>query len=147
MSPRLRHLTTLENLPRETIERLLDRAEALRDACAHGTRKLDMLAGRTVLNLFFEPSTRTRTSFELAARRLGADVINFDIGFSSTSKGEELFDTLHTLEAMHLDAIVVRHKQIGHAGRTGAPRDEWRVGDQCRRRQSRASHPGSAGRA
>jgi aspartate carbamoyltransferase catalytic subunit len=113
MSPRLRHLTTLENLPRETIERLLDRAEALRDACAHGTRKLDMLAGRTVLNLFFEPSTRTRTSFELAARRLGADVVNFDIGFSSTSKGEELFDTLHTLEAMHLDAIVVRHKQSG----------------------------------
>jgi aspartate carbamoyltransferase catalytic subunit len=113
MSPRLRHLTTLENLPQATIERLLDRAEALRDACAHGTRKLDLLAGRTVLNLFFEPSTRTRTSFELAARRLGADVVNFDLGFSSTSKGEELFDTLHTLEAMHLDAIVVRHKQSG----------------------------------
>lgn len=113
MSPRLRHLTTLENLPRDTVERLLDRAEALRDACAHGTRKLDMLAGRTVLNLFFEPSTRTRTSFELAARRLGADVINFEMGFSSTSKGEELFDTLHTLEAMHLDAIIVRHKQSG----------------------------------
>ena len=113
MSPRLRHLTTLENLPRASIERLLDRAEALRDACAHGTRKLDLLAGRTVLNLFFEPSTRTRTSFELAARRLGADVINFDIGFSSTSKGEELYDTLHTLEAMHLDAIIVRHKVSG----------------------------------
>ncbi|MDE1894218.1 MAG: aspartate carbamoyltransferase catalytic subunit [Pseudomonadota bacterium] len=113
MSPRLRHLTTLENLPRETIERLLDRAESLRDACAHGTRKLDVLAGRTVLNLFFEPSTRTRTSFELAARRLGADVVNFDIGLSSTSKGEELFDTLHTLEAMHLDAIIVRHKESG----------------------------------
>lgn len=113
MSHRLRHLTTLENLPRETIERLLDRALTMRDACAHGTRKLDLLAGRTVLNLFFEPSTRTRTSFELAARRLGADVINFDIGFSSTTKGEELFDTLHTLEAMHLDAIVVRHKASG----------------------------------
>jgi aspartate carbamoyltransferase catalytic subunit len=113
MSPRLRHFTTLENLPRETLERLLDRAESLRDACAHGTRKLNVLAGRTVLNLFFEPSTRTRTSFELAARRLGADVVNFDIGFSSTSKGEELYDTLHTLEAMHLDAIIVRHKQSG----------------------------------
>ena len=113
MSPRLRHLTTLENLPRETIERLLDRAETLRDACAHGTRKLDVLAGRTVLNLFFEPSTRTRTSFELAARRLGADVVNFNIALSSTSKGEELFDTLHTLEAMHLDAIIVRHKESG----------------------------------
>jgi aspartate carbamoyltransferase catalytic subunit len=113
MSPRLRHLTSLEHVPRATIERLLDRAEALRDACAHGTRKLDLLAGRTVLNLFFEASTRTRTSFELAARRLGADVVNFDIGHSSTSKGEELFDTLHTLEAMHLDAIIVRHKLSG----------------------------------
>lgn len=113
MSSRLRHLTTLENLPREIIERLLDRAITMRDACAHGTRKLGLLNGRTILNLFFEPSTRTRTSFELAARRLGADVINFDIGFSSTAKGEELFDTLHTLEAMHLDAIVVRHKVAG----------------------------------
>jgi aspartate carbamoyltransferase catalytic subunit len=111
MSQRLRHLTTLANMPAETIERLLDRAESMREACAHGTRKLNLLAGRTILNLFFEPSTRTRTSFELAARRLGADVINFDIGLSSTSKGEELFDTLHTLEAMHLDAIVVRHKE------------------------------------
>ncbi|WP_266168554.1 aspartate carbamoyltransferase catalytic subunit [Dyella subtropica] len=113
MTSRLRHLTTLENLPRATIERLLDRAVSMRDACAHGTRKLDLLAGRTILNLFFEPSTRTRTSFELAARRLGADVINFDLGFSSTSKGEALYDTLHTLEAMHLDAIVVRHKISG----------------------------------
>lgn len=113
MSPRLRHLTTLENLPRESIERLLDRAIAMRDACAHGTRKLDTLAGRTVLNFFFEPSTRTRTSFELAARRLGADVVNFNIGASSTVKGEALYDTLHTLEAMHLDAIVVRHKVSG----------------------------------
>ncbi len=113
MSSRLRHLTTLKDLPRDTIQRLMDRAEALRDACAHGTRKLDILAGRTVLNLFFEPSTRTRTSFELAARRLGADVINFDIGFSSTRKGEALYDTLHTLEAMHLDAIIVRHKESG----------------------------------
>lgn len=113
MTPRLRHLTTLEHLPRGCIERLLDRAITMRDACAHGTRKLDLLAGRTVLNLFFEPSTRTRTSFELAARRLGADVINFEIGFSSTAKGEELLDTLHTLEAMHLDAIIVRHKVSG----------------------------------
>lgn len=113
MSQRLRHLTTLENLPRDTVERLLDRANSMREATAHGTRKLDLLGGRTVLNLFFEPSTRTRTSFELAARRLGADVINFDIGFSSTAKGEELFDTLHTLEAMHLDTIIVRHKESG----------------------------------
>lgn len=115
MSPRLRHLTSLDRLPRATIERLLDSAERLRDACAHGTRKLDVLAGRTVLTMFFEPSTRTRTSFELAARRLGADVVNLNIELSSVRKGEELVDTLHTLEAMHLDAIIVRHAQPGTA--------------------------------
>ena len=113
MSARLRHLISLEHLDADTLTRLLDRAESLREACAHGTRKLDLLAGRTVLNLFFEPSTRTRTSFELAARRLGADVVNFDLGNSSTSKGETLLDTLHTLEAMHLDALVVRHRESG----------------------------------
>ncbi len=113
MSSRLRHLITLEGLDSACIHRLLDRAERLRTACAHGTRKLDLLAGRTVLNLFFEPSTRTRTSFELAARRLGADAINFDIARSSTNKGESLLDTLHTLEAMHLDAIIVRHRESG----------------------------------
>ena len=113
MSARLRHLISLEHLDAETLTRLLDRAESLREACAHGTRKLDLLTGRTVLNLFFEPSTRTRTSFELAARRLGADVVNFDLGNSSTSKGETLLDTLHTLEAMHLDALVVRHRESG----------------------------------
>src|SRR6185312_1164153 len=115
MSPRLRHLTSLDRLPRATIERLLDSAERLRDACAHGTRKLEVLAGRTVLTMFFEPSTRTRTSFELAARRLGADVVNLNIELSSVRKGEELVDTLHTLEAMHLDAIIVRHAQPGTA--------------------------------
>src|ERR1700754_2467552 len=120
MSQRLRHLTTLENLPRETIERLLDRANSMREATAHGTRKLDLLAGRTVLNLFFEPSPRTRTSFELAARRLGADVVNFDIAGSSTSKGETLEDTLATLEAMDADAFVVRHKANGTPARLAA---------------------------
>ena len=113
MTHHLRHLTTLESLDRTTVSRLLDRAEKMREASRHGTRKLDLLAGRTVLNLFFEPSTRTRTSFELATRRLGADVVNFNIAHSSTNKGESLLDTLHTLEAMHLDIIVVRHKQVG----------------------------------
>ncbi|HET7268719.1 MAG TPA: aspartate carbamoyltransferase catalytic subunit [Oleiagrimonas sp.] len=110
MTHHLRHLTTLDGLDRATVTRLLDRAEHMREASHHGTRKLDLLAGRTVLNLFFEPSTRTRTSFELATRRLGADVVNFNIAQSSTNKGESLLDTLHTLEAMHLDIIVVRHK-------------------------------------
>jgi aspartate carbamoyltransferase catalytic subunit len=112
-SGRLRHLITLEGLPRERILALLDRAAALREATCGGTRPLDWLAGRTVINLFFEPSTRTRTSFDLAAQRLGAHVINFDIASSSTSKGESLLDTVHTLEAMHCDAFVVRHKESG----------------------------------
>jgi aspartate carbamoyltransferase catalytic subunit len=101
----MRHLLTLENMPRAEIERLLDRAEDFR---SRGQQR-ELLAGRTVLNLFFENSTRTRTSFEIAARRLGADVINFDLSRSSTAKGETLVDTLHTLEAMKLDALVVRH--------------------------------------
>src|SRR2546430_4382046 len=84
----LRHLLTLDGLPRERIERLLDRAEAMRSASRGGAQPLDLLAGRTVINLFFEPSTRTRTSFDLAAKRLGAQVINFDIASSSTTKGE-----------------------------------------------------------
>jgi len=110
---RLRHLLTLQGVSRATIVALLDRAEQLRAASCNGTRPLDLLAGRTVINLFFEPSTRTRTSFDLAAKRLGAQVINFDIASSSTVKGETLLDTVHTLEAMHCDAFVVRHKESG----------------------------------
>ncbi|HSE13712.1 MAG TPA: aspartate carbamoyltransferase catalytic subunit, partial [Rudaea sp.] len=110
---RLRHLLTLEGLSRARILSLLDRADAMRADSHGGTRPLDLLAGRTVINLFFEPSTRTRTSFDLAAKRLGAQVINFDIASSSTVKGETLLDTVHTLEAMHCDAFVVRHKESG----------------------------------
>jgi aspartate carbamoyltransferase catalytic subunit len=113
---RLRHLLTLAGMPAERMRALLDRADALRSASRGGTRPLDLLAGRTVINLFFEPSTRTRTSFDLAAQRLGAQVINFDIASSSTVKGETLLDTVHTLEAMHCDAFVVRHKESGTPG-------------------------------
>jgi aspartate carbamoyltransferase catalytic subunit len=112
-SGRLRHLITLGGMRRERILALLDSAEALRATSRGGTLPLDLLAGRTVINLFFEPSTRTRTSFDLAAQRLGAQVINFDIASSSTVKGETLLDTVHTLEAMHCDAFVVRHKESG----------------------------------
>jgi aspartate carbamoyltransferase catalytic subunit len=108
-----RHLLTLAGMSRDRVTALLDRAEALRAASHGGTRPLDLLAGRTVINLFFEPSTRTRTSFDLAAQRLGAQIINFDIASSSTVKGETLMDTVHTLEAMHCDAFVVRHKESG----------------------------------
>src|SRR5262249_55474578 len=83
---RLRHLLTLADMPREHILALLKRAEHMRAESHGGSRPLDLLAGRTVINLFFEPSTRTRTSFDLAAQRLGAQVINFDIASSSTVK-------------------------------------------------------------
>jgi aspartate carbamoyltransferase catalytic subunit len=109
----LRHLITLEGLGRERICALLDRAVELRDAFATDAQGPQLLAGRTVVNLFFETSTRTRSSFELAARRLGATVLNFDIASSSTSKGESLEDTLATLEAMQADAFIVRHRENG----------------------------------
>jgi len=115
----LRHLITLKDLGRERIVALLDRAASLRTSWRQG-RLPPLLAGRTVINLFFEASTRTRTSFELAARRLGADVINFDIASSSTSKGETLEDTLATLEAMDADAFVVRHRENGTPERLAA---------------------------
>lgn len=117
---RLRHLLTLDGLGRSRIDALLDRASALRTAWRSGAPLAPVLARRTVVNLFFEPSTRTRTSFELAARRLGAQVVNFDIASSSTSKGESLEDTLATLEAMDADAFIVRHRENGTPARLAA---------------------------
>ena len=116
---RLRHLITLNGLGRARIVALLDRAAALRKAWREGALP-PLLAGRTIVNLFFEASTRTRTSFELAARRLGATVVNFDIASSSTSKGESLEDTEATLEAMDADAFIVRHKDNGTPARFAA---------------------------
>ncbi len=110
---RLRHLLTLEGLTRGQLVELLDTAEAIAAATGGKVKKLPVLRGRTVVNLFFEPSTRTRTSFELAASRLSADVVNFDVMGSSTSKGESVLDTLRTLEAMHCDLFVVRHRENG----------------------------------
>lgn len=117
---RLRHLLTLDGLGRSRIDALLDRAAALRTAWRSGAPLPPLLERRTVVNLFFEASTRTRTSFELAARRLGAQVVNFDIASSSTSKGETLEDTLATLEAMDADAFVVRHRENGTPARLAA---------------------------
>jgi aspartate carbamoyltransferase catalytic subunit len=116
----LRHLLTLDGLGRERIDALLDHAARLRAAFRAGTPSPHLLQGRTIVNLFFEPSTRTRTSFELAARRLGAIVVNFDIANSSTSKGESLEDTLATLEAMDSDAFIVRHRENGTPARLAA---------------------------
>ncbi|HEY3644483.1 MAG TPA: aspartate carbamoyltransferase catalytic subunit [Gammaproteobacteria bacterium] len=109
----LRHLLTLEGVARQTLTSLLDRADSFRVIPGEAPRRHTWLAGRTVANLFFEPSTRTRASFELAARRLGADVLNLDINASSAVKGESLEDTLYTLEAMNIDVFVVRHKDEG----------------------------------
>jgi aspartate carbamoyltransferase catalytic subunit len=110
---RLRHLLTLDGLPAATLRRLLDRAQQLHadaDAC---TALRNTLAGTTVCTLFFEPSTRTRSSFQLAATRLGADVLNFDAATSSTGKGETDVDTFRNIEAMGVRGFVVRHKVDG----------------------------------
>lgn len=109
---RLRHFLTLEGLPRALLDALLDRAQHF---AAHGREPAHRatLAGRTACTLFFEPSTRTRSSFQLAAQRLGCDVLNFDASTSSTTKGETARDTLKTLEAMGVDAFIVRHREDG----------------------------------
>lgn len=110
---RLRHLLTLDGLPRETLCRLLDRAGQIRDTALGRTQRRNLLDGTTVCTLFFEPSTRTRSSFQIAAQRLGADVLNFDASTSSTRKGETARDTLRNLEAMGVRGFVVRHADDG----------------------------------
>lgn len=112
---RLLHLLTLEGLPRQTLCRILDRAGAIRDTALGRTHKRDTLVGRTVCTLFFEPSTRTRSSFQIAAQRLGADLVNFDASTSSARKGETALDTLRNLEAMGVRGFIVRHPQDGAA--------------------------------
>ncbi|MDR7067807.1 aspartate carbamoyltransferase catalytic subunit [Pseudoxanthomonas japonensis] len=110
---RLRHLLTLDGLPRETLCRLIDRAGHIRDAALGRTPRRQVLDGTTICTLFFEPSTRTRSSFHIAAQRLGADVLNVDASTSSTRKGETARDTLRNLEAMGVRGFVVRHADDG----------------------------------
>jgi len=112
----MRHLLDTKTLSREDALRILDVAEDMADTQQREVKKLPTLRGKTVVNLFFEDSTRTRISFEAAAKRLSADVINFSAKGSSVSKGESLQDTAQTLQAMGADAVVVRH------GASGAPR-------------------------
>ena len=112
---RLRHLLTLEGLSRQTLLEILDTAESFIAVGEREIKKVPLLRGKTVVNLFFEPSTRTRTTFEIAAKRLSADVINLSVSASSTSKGETLLDTVRNLEAMHTDLFVVRHAESGAA--------------------------------
>ncbi len=112
---RLRHFLTTEGLGRETIIDILDTAESFISVGERRIKKVPLLHGKTVVNLFFEPSTRTRTTFEIAAKRLSADVINMNAARMSTTKGESVLDTVKTLEAMHTDMFVVRDKASGTA--------------------------------
>lgn len=106
----LHHLLTLEGLPAEILWRILDTAKTF---VGVKVKKVPLLRGKSVFNLFFEPSTRTRTTFEIAAKRLSADVINLNISTSSQTKGESLLDTVDNLSAMHADMFVVRHAESG----------------------------------
>ena len=122
----LKHLLSIEGLPREALVRILDTAESFLEVSDRDVKKVPLLRGKSVFNLFFENSTRTRTTFEIAAKRLSADVINLDVGRSSTAKGETLLDTIDNLVAMHADMFVVRHASSGapyliaeHLRRTG----------------------------
>jgi len=109
----MKHLLGIRELSSEQIVHLLDTAESFRDISKREIKKVPALRGRTVINLFFEPSTRTRTSFEIAAKRLSADAVNISVSTSSVSKGETLLDTARNLEAMAPDCIVIRHSSAG----------------------------------
>ena len=109
----LQHLLTIEGLPRATIMHILDTAQSFVGVSDREVKKVPLLRGKSVFNLFFENSTRTRTTFEIAAKRLSADVLNLNINTSSTSKGESLLDTIDNLSAMHADMFVVRHATSG----------------------------------
>ncbi len=109
----LHHLLSLEGLPRAIIERILSTADGFINVASREVKNVPLLRGRSVFNLFFEHSTRTRTTFEIAARRLSADVFNLDIMRSSTAKGESLLDTINNLTAMQADMFVVRHATGG----------------------------------
>ncbi len=112
---RLKHFLTIEGLNRQLLIDILDTAESLTSISEQSIKKVPLLRGKTIVNLFFEASTRTRTTFELAAKRLSADVLNINIQASATAKGETLLDTLRNLEAMHCDMFVVRHADSGAA--------------------------------
>ena len=112
----LRHLLTLEGMPKAQIEALLARAQKFVRPVGEPPAQNSALAGITVANMFTEPSTRTRVSFELAAKRLGADVVNLEVQLSSRVKGESMLDTIYTLEACHVDVFVIRDAEAGVPG-------------------------------
>jgi len=109
----LHHLLSIEGLPADILRQILDTAESFVGVTQREVKKVPLLRGQAIFNLFFEPSTRTRTTFEIAAKRLSADVINLAINVSSTSKGESVLDTVANLSAMQADMFIVRHAQSG----------------------------------
>src|ERR1035437_7605054 len=109
----LQHLLTIEGLPRAMLTAILDTAAPFTEVSEREVKKVPLLRGKSVFNLFFENSTRTRTTFEIAAKRLSADVINLNINTSSAAKGETLLDTVGNLAAMQADMFVVRHQSSG----------------------------------
>ena len=110
---RLQHFLSIEGLSKAHLEAIMERAESFSSVTERAVKKVPLLRGKTVANLFFEPSTRTRTTFDLAAKRLSADVLNLNIATSATSKGESLLDTIRNIEAMQVDMFVVRHADSG----------------------------------
>ena len=112
---KLKHLLSIEGLPKKILNQILDTAESFVGVAEREVKKVPLLRGKTVCNLFFENSTRTRTTFEIAAKRLSADVITLNVSTSSQSKGETILDTIDNLTAMHADMFVVRHAQSGAA--------------------------------
>ena len=109
----LQHLLTIDGLPKAIVNHILDTASSFVSVSDREVKKVPLMRGKSVFNLFFENSTRTRTTFEIASKRLSADVINLNIAASSTSKGESLLDTIDNLAAMHADMFVVRHATSG----------------------------------
>jgi len=111
----MKDLVGIKELSRQDIEEILNTAKAFKEVLQRDIKKVPTLRGKTAINLFFEPSTRTRTSFELAEKRLSLDVLNFSVSMSSVVKGETLYDTLKTIEAYNVDYIVIRHSCSGSA--------------------------------
>jgi len=112
---KLKHFLSIEGLNQTILTTILDTAESFTSVTDRSIKKVPILRGKTVANLFFEASTRTRSTFELAAQRLSADILNLNINTSATVKGESLLDTLHNLEAMQIDMFVIRHQDSGSA--------------------------------
>ena len=112
---KLKHFLSIEGLNQAVLTEILDTAESFASVTERAVKKVPLLRGKTVANLFFEPSTRTRSTFELAAQRLSADILSLDLNTSATTKGESLLDTIRNLEAMQIDMFVIRHQDSGSA--------------------------------